>query len=184
MNDEALVSRARRGDSRAFEILVRRHAGAIVNFLRRFMPDGDDVEDIAQEVFLQAFRSLGRFDPARGRFQSWLFRIAANTSINELKRSKRRSAREGEAARMQVEVAVEAWNPGGESRTIAALQAALQSLPATERQVILLSYYHDLSYREIADTLSIPLGTVKSRMHSAVSRLRQLIIPREEGEFK
>lgn len=187
MDDEALVHRARRGDTRAFDSLVRRHCPAVINFIYRFMPDGHDAEDVAQEVFLLAFRGLPHFDPARGRFNSWLFRIAANTSINELKRRERMNVRDSIAAQLQEEGNRSAWNPETELGTIPLLRDALQSLPDAERQIVLLSYYHELSYREISETLGIPLGTVKSRMHSAVARLRQLLIPKctkEEGELR
>jgi RNA polymerase sigma-70 factor (ECF subfamily) len=148
------------------------------------MPDSHDAEDIAQEVFLLAYRSLQRFDPALGRFQSWLYRIAANTSLNELKRRKRMAARDGIAEQIQEEIGQITREAQREFGTIEALRQALQTLPDSERQIVLLSYYHDLPYREISEILGIPLGTVKSRMHSAVSRLRKILIPRREGEIR
>jgi RNA polymerase sigma-70 factor (ECF subfamily) len=184
MDDEALAYNAGRGDMRAFEMLVRRHSGPIINFIYRFMPDGRDAEDIAQEVFILAYRGLPRFDPARGRFRSWLFKIAANTSLNEIKRRARRSAREGIAALMLQEEKEASADPDMTPAGKALLADALQSLPDAERQIVLLSYYHELSYREISETLDIPLGTVKSRMHAAVIRLRQILIPKEEGEIR
>lgn len=183
MDDRSLLNRALRSDRKAFEALLRRHSGAILNYLRRFMPDRDDAEDIAQEVFILAFRNLHKFDPERGEFRSWLYRIATNSSLNELKRRERASLRESVAAEMQSETASGAWIPGREIESVEIVEHALQTLPDTERQVILLSYYHDLPYREISKVLDIPLGTVKSRMHSAVKRLRQFLVPREEGEL-
>ena len=185
MDDAAIVHRAQRGDLEAFEMLIHRHEGAIISYLHRFMPNRDDTEDLAQEVFIKAYQSLSRFDPALGQFRSWLFRIAANTSLDELKRRKRVVARRKKvAAQLDGEAADSAWNPETELDQVTIIQSALQSIPAAERQVVLLSYYHDLSWREIASTLGIPLGTVKSRMHSALSRLRRLIISMEDGELR
>ncbi len=184
MDDETLVKRAANGDRRSFEILVRRHAGAIVNYLRRFLPDPDDAEDIAQETFVLAWRNLARFDPGLGLFKSWLFRIATNSGLNELKRRERAAAREEAAGEL---LHPEHQQPPGgteirELREI--LQSALQTLPAGERQIVLLSYYHDLTYSQISHILEIPIGTVKSRMHSAMARLRSSLVPSKAGELR
>jgi len=183
MTDEMLIDRAREGERRACEMLVHRHSDAIRNYLIRFMPDRDDAEDILQEVFIRAFGNLDRFDPRRGRFRSWLFRIAANLSLNELKRRERAAIRE--------ECAAEDLLPGGDdgreserSLERRLLHGALQTLSDAERQLILLNYYHDLTYREIAETLGIPLGTVKSRMYCGVMRLRKILVPLEEGDYR
>ena len=183
MTDEVLIERAREGERQAFETLVHRHSDAVLNFLIRFMPDRDDAEDITQETFIRAFGNLERFDPARGRFRSWLYRIAANLSLNELKRRERSAARE-EAAAENLRPEPDDGGRGVRSLEHRPLHQALQTLSDTERQVILLAYYHDLTYREIAETLGIPLGTVKSRMYCGVMRLRKILIPLEEGDFR
>lgn len=185
MDDLAIVNRAQKGDLKAFETLMHHHVGAIVSYLHRFMPDEDDIDDIAQEVFLKAFCNLSRFNSARGQFRSWLFRIAANTSLDEIKRQKRVAAnREDVAKHLQREAARNEWEPGIELDQVANIKSAIQSLSNAQRQVVLLSYYHDLTFQEIANTLGIPFGTVKSRMSSALSRLRQLIISVEDGEIR
>ncbi len=184
MTDEILVDRAREGERRAYEQLVHRHSDAILNFLLRYMPDRDDAEDIAQEVFIRAFGNLDRFDPGRGRFRSWLFTIAANLSINELKRRERAVVREEIATELFLATS---GNEQALERSLDVaeiLHPALQTLSDPERQVILLSYYHDLTYREIADTLGIPLGTVKSRMYCGVMRLKKILVPLEEGDIR
>jgi len=184
MEDTTLVKRAAAGDPRSFEIIVRRHAGAIVNYLRRFLPDPDEAEDAAQEVFVSAWCNLGRFDPDRGLFKSWLFRIATNTGLNEIKRRERSAARE-EAAAPLVHQSRSEPGQGSEQREMTRLlQPALQSLPDGERQIILLSYYHELTYSQISHILEIPIGTVKSRMHKAMARLRTELEPIREGELK
>jgi len=184
VEDETLVKRAAAGDRRSFEILIRRHAGAIVNYLRRFLPDPDDAEDAAQDVFLLAWRNLDRFDPGLGFFKNWLFRIATNTGLNEIKRRDRAALRE-EAAAPLIHRERDNQHDRQETREIGdILQPALQSLPAGERQIVLLSYYHDLTYRQISHILEIPIGTVKSRMHKAMARLRDSLRPVKEGELQ
>ena len=152
---------------------MKMHAGSIYNFTHRFMPDEDDVDDVVQEVFLKALQNLHRYDPARGMFKSWLYRIAANASMDIQK--KRRSADKYKTQQL-TEEDLHTDNPGHSERARQGkreLQTALQSLPGRERQVVLLFFYHDLSNREISEILGLPLGTVKSRMRSAVIRLRK-----------
>ena len=185
MDDLAIVNRAQNGDLEAFEILMHHHVEAIVSYLYRFMPDKDDIDDIVQEVFLKAFCNLSRFNSAQGQFRSWLFRIATNTSLDEIKRRKRVAAnREALVTHLQRETARNEWESDNELVQVSNIESAIQSLPTTQRQVVLLSYFHDLSWQEIANTLGIPIGTVKSRMSSALSRLRQLVISVEDGEIR
>ncbi len=184
MSDDAIVHQAQHGDLEAFEVLVHRHAGSLVSFLHRFMPDRDDAEDLAQEVFLKAFKYLSKYDASRGEFRNWLFRIATNTGLDALKQRKRRAVRDEYVAQLERETSNDAVNPVTDSESIASIKSALQSLPPAERQVVILAYYHDLSWREISNTFDIPLGTVKSRMHSALKRLRNLIVSKEDGEFR
>jgi RNA polymerase sigma-70 factor (ECF subfamily) len=88
------------------------------------------------------------------------------------------------AARLEGNEATDAWSLETESESVAVVRTALQSIPAPQRQVVLLSYYHDLTWQEIANTLGIPLGTVKSRMHGALTRLRGLLVTEKDGEIR
>ncbi len=184
MNDETAVQRVCGGDRDAFEVLIHRHAGAVLGFVHRFLPDVDDAEDVAQDVFVQAYHRLHQFDPSIGQFRSWLFRIAANMSMNELRRRERRRARESSLARDRDQDALGAGADRLDGRMSAGVREALLSLPPKERQVILLALYNDMAYREISELLGIPLGTVKSRIHCGVTRLRRIFVPREEGESR
>ena len=184
MDESAAVARARAGDHGAFGILVDRHAPAIANYLWRFLSDPDDIDDLLQEIFLKAYLNLARFDPARGTIRTWLFRIAANTGLDEIRRRQRdadRKAAVGAAWPLETDTLPA---PEIESDTREHLRSALQSIPVPERQVVLLSFYHDLRFREIAQILDIPLGTVKSRMRSAMTRLRREVPLHEAGEIR
>ncbi len=184
MNDETAVERVRDGDRDAFEVLIHGHAGAVLNFVHRFLPDRDDAEDVAQDVFVQAFHRLHQFDPSIGQFKSWLFRIAANMSMNELRRRERRAARERVAVEEQEGILRDTADDRLSGEENAGVREALLALPPKERQVILLAFYHDMAYREISELLGIPLGTVKSRIHCGVTRLRRIFVPREDGESR
>ena len=184
MDEPSTVLKAREGDHEAFGALIEHHAGAIANYLCRFMPDGDDIDDLLQEVFLKAYLHLSRYDPDRGAFRTWLFRIAANTGLDEVKRRQRNETRKAEVSETWPQEASHAAHQGEEFHSQEHLRSALQSLPVLERQVILLSFYHDLTYREVADILEIPLGTVKSRMRSAMTRLRREVTLQEAGEIR
>ena len=181
MNDETAIERTRGGDPDAFEVLIHRHAEAVLNFVHRFLPDPDDAEDLAQDVFVQAFHRLPQFDPEIGAFRSWLFRIAANMSMNELRRRQRRQARERTAAAEWEDLLTKG---AGDALPGEGVREALMALPPKERQVILLAFYHEMAYREISELLGIPLGTVKSRIHCGVTRLRRIFLPREDGESR
>ena len=184
MDEPSAVTGAREGDHLAFGALIEHHAAAIANYLHRFLPDGDDIDDLLQEVFLKAYLNLARFDPARGAFRTWLFRIAANTGLDEVKRRRRNASRMAAAGENWPQETDTSAHPVEEYHSRDLLHSALRSLPDTERQVVLLSFYHDLRFREIAEILDIPLGTVKSRMRSAMTRLRGELSLREAGEIR
>lgn len=164
--DEALAARLVQGDELALRELLRRYEHSLARFLHR-QTGGRDVEDLYQETWLRVVHAAERFDPGR-RFSTWLFQIAVNLCRDWQRRPPPEPRPlDDEPAVAQLE------------RSDAAVDAArlLAHLPITQREVVVLRYYHDLSEDEVAEILDIPKGTVKSRMHQAIARLTQLVEP-------
>jgi RNA polymerase sigma-70 factor, ECF subfamily len=181
--DEALVRRALAGERDAFEALVRRHQRALVSHLYRITGQREAALDLAQEVFLKVYVSLGSYDP-RFRFTTWLYRIASNCAIDLLRRKEPRTCHlPGEAADETSEAppASLAGNDPTPDEILRArelqvrIEAAIQRLPAEYRQLILLRHRQHCRYDEIARITSLPLGTVKNRIFRAREVLRSAL---------
>jgi len=179
VSDEQLLLRYTQGNSEAFEQLVRRYRRTLYSFLARFTGDPALAEDVFQETFLQVHLSAGGFDVSR-RLKPWLFTIAANKARDALRSRFRHPAAELDAkvaGSEQERTRYVDLMPAKASRpeetlqnkeTAAAVQTIVQQLPENLRIVLVLGYFHDFSYKQIAEILEVPLGTVKSRLHVAV----------------
>lgn len=177
IGDAECVKRVQRGDTQSFEILVRRHQKTTFNLIYRFLGDYDEATETAQEVFLSAYSSIQQF---RGdaNFATWLYRIAFNHAS-----SRRKSLN----SKLQRHVALEdevvadcSADPetSAERREIQqCVQQALNSLDRDDAQIILLRDLQDVRYEDIAETLDVPVGTVKSRLHRARQALRASLAP-------
>ena len=178
--DEHLVSLSKDGNLHAFNSLVERYQGPVFNLCLRLIGEKGAAEDATQEAFLSAYRSIARFEG--GSFRSWLFRIAANESKDELRRRSRRPAEslhsrfEDDETPFDVadasETAPEYLERMAVGETIA---SALLTLPFEQREAILLSDLHGYHYDEIATMTGANVGTVKSRIHRGRERLRALL---------
>ncbi|MBX3385393.1 MAG: sigma-70 family RNA polymerase sigma factor [Phycisphaeraceae bacterium] len=183
--DEQLVSDYRSGRSEAFEELVRRHHDDLLRFLIRLVGNRALAEDAFQEAFLQVHLSAETFDTSR-RFKPWLFTIAANKGRDALRKSLRRRTLDLSApvggpsadssdggARTFVDLMEIDVDPPDraldEAERSQLVQRAVDQMPPTLREILLLAYFQRLPYNQIADSLQIPLGTVKSRLHAAVA---------------
>jgi RNA polymerase sigma-70 factor (ECF subfamily) len=167
-DDFALMRRARAGDTTAFALLIRRHQGALVNFFRR-LGAYTEAEDVAQETFLRVWRYRARYQPT-AKFTAFLFTVARHAWADHLRRLQKR---ERIAARVEDETAPhDATAQEAASRRLDT-QAALDALPEKLRLVVVMSLYQGLKYAEIAATLQVPVGTVKSRMFVALARLKE-----------
>jgi RNA polymerase sigma-70 factor (ECF subfamily) len=168
--DYALVDAARAGSNAAFDELVGRYREPVVRLAYRLTHDADEANDIAQDAFLRAYRRLGDFEAERP-FARWLFVIARNASLDALRRRKRAAALVSEeSAESHVSDPEETVLRADEAERV---RAALRSLPPRYRDALELYYLHGLRYREVADALEVPLGTVKTLISRAKRRLRE-----------
>jgi RNA polymerase sigma-70 factor (ECF subfamily) len=172
-DERQLIHRCVEGDQQAFAELVRRHRPAIVSLSYRLSGSVAEAEDIAQDSFIRAWQALPRF---RGdaAFRTWMYRIATNTALQYLRR--RRPQVDIEELPLAASDDPEGSAVVAEQRNL--VQHTILRLPAESRLVLVLREYHDLSYKEIAATLQVPLGTVMSRLHYARQWLREQL-PRQ-----
>lgn len=177
--DRDLVKAAAAGDRDAFDDLVRRYQGQIVNLARAMTAADGDVDDIAQEVFVRVWRSLGSFR-GESAFRTWLYGIALNViRTHRGRRSKLRALFWSAPAASEVDPVDQARDedPGIEHKIMLrdAIDRALKLLPEELRDALVLRDVQGLEYREIAETLGVPIGTVESRIFRARQRLRPLL---------
>ncbi len=172
-----LIRQAQRGDRRAFGELVRRHREGTINVVYRMCGDAALAEEAAQEAFIRAWTNLPKYKP-RSPFRNWLYRIAVNVARDALRRE-RPSVDMDSVVVASPERGPEAAAEVEESSQ--RVRQAVLNLPPASRSVLVLREYENLSYREIADTLGIPIGTVMSRLNYARGLLRQTLTPYMEG---
>ena len=191
-SDAMLVERTVAGDQRAFELLVIKYERRIQRLIGRMVRDVDLVEDIAQETFIRAYRALGQF---RGdaQFYTWLYRIAVNTAkkfLMDLKRNPTvsenffKSVDDDETSPVESELtSPETPEAVLASKEIAQMvNSAMDALPEELRQAITLREIEGLTYEEIADAMSCPIGTVRSRIFRARDAISQKIRPMLENQ--
>jgi RNA polymerase sigma-70 factor (ECF subfamily) len=181
--DEELLAAHIDGDSSAFQDLMGRYNNDLLHFLIRFVGSTAAAEDVFQETFLQIHISAETFDPSR-RFKPWLFTIAANKGRDWHRKHSKRTVLslsqeiggDGEGTRFIDLMEADQELPDAkllDSEQKDSIRKAVDELPSHLREILLLSYFQQMSYVQIADSLQIPLGTVKSRLHSAVAAFSQ-----------
>lgn len=168
-SEAELVGRARSGDGAAWEALVRLHQDPIYRLAYLLLGDPDEAEDVAQETFIRTHRHLDHYDESRP-LRPWLMRIASNLARNR-RRSIARYWQAIERAARQQPAQVPSMNPDD----VQELWEAIQRLKHGDQQVIYLRYFLEVPEAEMASILEIPRGTVKSRLHRALTRLRNVI---------
>ena len=184
--DAALMLRVQRGDLAAFETLVERHRQPVFNFIQRTLQNLEDTEDLAQQVFLQAWKAAGRYR-VTARVSTWLFTIARNLCLNEIRRRSRHPAD-----------SLDATAPGDDDQPLRQyedvrnfsppdsllhgeleekIEAALAELPEKQRTAILLCRGDELSYEQIAEVLECSVSATKSLIHRGRETLKQKLKP-------
>ena len=182
--DIQLMKEFQKGDRESFEKLILRHQMGVFNFFMRLMRDRQAAEDQTQEVFLRLYLHADRYE-VTAKFTTYLYRIARNCWVDYLRRLKRRGRmgsldkETAEGANLYDRLAADVERPDARAENedrAALIEAAIEALPEEQRVVFVLSEIQGMKYADIAETLDIPVGTVKSRMHGAVQRLRDYLM--------
>jgi RNA polymerase sigma-70 factor, ECF subfamily len=172
--DEDLMQLVRDGEARAFEIVFDRHGDASFSLAYRMCGRQAMAEDVVQEAFLSLWRSGARYDSTRGSVRSWVLSIVHNRTIDALRRGvvrdSQNAAEEGVVERLAASECTEAEVVRrDEARNV---RSALGELPPEQRQVIELAYFGGFTHTQIAQTLELPVGTVKGRMRLGLTKMR------------
>ena len=178
IDEGEVIRRCLAKDERAYRELVRAYQAPVVNLAWRITGSADDAAEVAQETFIRVLRSLASYDPERP-FRSWIFKIASNLSLDAIRRRKRRPV-SFEDLSEEDGPTIEPADPGpgpdeGMRLEWAAerFEALVTELPEHYRAILHLRYREEMPYEEIAETMGIPLGTVKVRLHRAHEFLRR-----------
>lgn len=187
--DQQLVVRVQKGDSRAFDLLVLKYQHKLFGLISRYVYDADEVQDVAQEAFIKAYRALPKF---RGdsQFYTWLYRIAVNTAKNHLVSRSRRPPGsdvdvadaeyyDGGAALREVETPENALF-GAELKQV--VESAISDLPDDLKTAVTLREFDGLSYEDIAEIMDCPVGTVRSRIFRAREAIDQKVRQQIDGD--
>ena len=181
VSDAELLQRYMQGDETAFREIVGRYRNGLYAFLKQFLNQPDLVEDVFQETFLQLFTSRASFDTSRP-LRPWLFTIAANKAKDALRKAQRTSAVPigtiSEAQDMSFDEMLDTLSSDNtvpydeveRGETAERVQQVIANMPESLREILILAYFNKFSYKQMAEILGIPIGTVKSRLHTAVAR--------------
>jgi RNA polymerase sigma-70 factor (ECF subfamily) len=181
VSDAELLQRYMQGDESAFREIVSRYKNGLYAFLKQFLNQSDLVEDVFQETFLQLYTSRKSFDPKRP-LRPWLFTIAANKAKDALRKAQRTSAVPigaiSDAQEMSFDEMLDTLSSDNtvpydeveRGETAERVNEVIANMPESLREILVLAYFNKFSYKQMAEILSIPIGTVKSRLHTAVAR--------------
>ena len=178
ITDEEIATRVQKGETDAFGMIVDRYEEKLLRYGRKFLSRTEDIEDIVQDVFLSAYRNIQSFD-ASLRFSPWIYRIAHNAFVNALRQWKRGPIFMDFDTLLSHEVYEDSAADEREQKEIRTLlDTGLEYLSPKYREVLVLHYFEDMPYKDIADVLQIPIGTVSIRVRRAKEALRSHLEPK------
>ena len=186
-DEDLLLAYRERGDRLAFDEMVHRYERELYGYLRHYLGDANQAEDVFQQTFLQVHLKCGQFEAGR-KVRPWLYTIATNQAIDLQRRNRRcrttsldrRNGGDPQDESGTLGQLLDSPVPGPAEQVASAehrqqVRAAVEDLPEVTRQVVMLVYFQGLKYREAAEVLSIPVGTVKSRLHAAIEKLSETL---------
>jgi RNA polymerase sigma-70 factor (ECF subfamily) len=177
--DQALLYRLARGERAALAVLYERHAAMMLALAQRILRDAREAEDLVHDVFVEAWRHAGDYDPTRASVRSWLLLRVRSRCLDRA-----RSAGVRRVSLMPSPRELPREDAEAHAADHGRVRAALDALSSEQRRVLELGYFHGLSSQEIADYLGIPIGTVKSRVSAAMVQLRRALGAAPSGEAR
>ena len=188
-DEDLLLGYRSEGNRESFDELVHRYERELFGYLRHYLGDAEMAEDVFQQTFLQVHLKCEKFEPGR-KVRPWLYAVATNQAIDMQRRNRRHrmvsldrratgNSDDNQGALIEL---LDAPDPGPDSKAESAEQRdqvrlAIENLPEQAKQVVVLVYFQGLKYREAAEVLSVPVGTVKSRLHAAIHKLSDTLDP-------
>ncbi len=172
-SDAALAAGVAQRDTGALGEMYRRHAGAVFALARRLTNDGHAAEDVCQTVFTSVWTAPERFDPERGTVRAWLLAQAHGRAVDHVRSERARRRRQTRDARLAPLAAADVETSVQRAELVDGVRRAIESLPAHEREPVVLAYFGGRSYRAVAELLGQPEGTVKSRIRAGLAQLRR-----------
>ncbi len=171
--DEHIVEAVQRGDTDAYGELVSRYESKLLRYGRKFLARDEDRQDIVQDIFISAYQNIQSFDTTL-RFSPWIYRIAHNAFVNELRKNEKRPLLPFDFDTIIPHAVYEdpVENEREQKDMRAYLERGLEQIPSKYREVLVLHYFEDMAYKDIADILQVPQGTVGIRLKRAKEALR------------
>ncbi|MCF0071931.1 sigma-70 family RNA polymerase sigma factor [Dyadobacter sp. CY261] len=169
-SEEELVSALKRNERSAFEFLYDHYSGALFNIISKTLKDEEKAADVLQECFLKIWKNIASYDPAKGRLFTWIMNIARNGAIDAVRAEGRKPAMND----IEDTVVLNEKDTYEDSQIVSSDMKAIIDMLRPERKILIdMAYFQGYTHEEISEELSIPLGTVKSRIRTALQELKQ-----------
>jgi RNA polymerase sigma-70 factor (ECF subfamily) len=170
---EGVIAKVARGDERSFEQLYDQVSGPVHGLVRRVLRDPAQAEEVTQEVFLEVWRTATRFDPSRGKAMTWVMTMAHARAVDRVRAAQASSDRDVKVGQRDYDAAYDEVSEAVEARfEQVQVRRCLGGLTDLQRESVTLAYYGGYTYNQVAELLSVPLGTVKTRLRDGLIRMR------------